>query len=88
MRLMLPNVSFSSLRVGTALRVICGAGALDHDGQRLAGAHAHDALHLGEAVDRTAVDAQDEIARLEAGRAAALSAWTTSTRADDVLGLP
>src|SRR6185312_3958136 len=43
------------------------AAAVDDDLERLAGADADDALHVGEAVDRLAVDRGDEVARLEAG---------------------
>src|SRR5262249_52512384 len=43
------------------------AATLDLEHERLAGAGADDLLHVREAVDRLAVDAQHQIARLEAG---------------------
>ena len=44
------------------------AAALDLERQRLAGAGAHDLLHIGEALDRSSVDRKDQVAGLEAGR--------------------
>ena len=43
------------------------AAALDHEMERLIGAHADDALHLAEALDGLTVDADDLVARQEAG---------------------
>src|SRR6185312_9229759 len=45
-----------------------GTAAVNDDLQRHAGADADDALHVGEAVDRLAVDRRHEVAGLEAGR--------------------
>ena len=70
-----------------ALQLHAWIAALDRESQLLAGMDADDALHVGEAADRLAVDRGDDVAGLEAGGRAALSASTLSTRAV-VLGLP
>ena len=68
MRWTLPKVSLTSLSAGVALRTSVAAVAFDRDVEGLAGAGADDALHVGEAFDRTAVDGYDQVARLESRR--------------------
>ena len=55
------------LELGHRLERDLHAAALDLDLERRAGADADDALHVGEAVDRLAVDGEHEVAGLEAG---------------------
>ena len=64
---LLPNRSEISRRAGVALRVSSAPAAVDLEGQLAIGAAADDALHVGECLDRLAVDADDHVARLEAG---------------------
>ena len=65
--MVLPKWSVISLRSGVAVISIGLAVALDHEMERLIGARADDALHLAEALDGLAVDADDPVARQEAG---------------------
>jgi hypothetical protein len=61
----LPKLSLISLSCGGKREF--GVFPLDHDLERVARGDAHDALHVGKAVDLLAVNRQNEIARLEAG---------------------
>ena len=60
------------------------AAAFDLEFKRAPGVGADDALHVGEAVDRAAVDRDHDVAGLEAGRGGrGLPACTVSTRGGD-----
>ncbi len=63
----LPKWSVISLRSGVAVMSTDLAVAVDHEMERLIGAHADDALHLAEALDGLAVDADHPVARQESG---------------------
>ena len=52
---------------GNGLESDSDAAAVDFKGQHLTRAGAHDLLHVGETLDRTSVDRQDQIAGLEPG---------------------
>ena len=68
MRWVLPKLSFTSCSAGAALSVTCVPPRSTTMVERLAGADADDALHVGEAADRAAVDRQHDVAGLEPGR--------------------
>ena len=63
---MLPKLSVISFSSGVAVSSTGFALALDLEMKLLVGAHADDALHLAEALDRLAVDFDHEVAGLEA----------------------
>ena len=71
------------LQLGHRLQRDQRAAAIHHDLERPLGAGGDDALHVGEALDLTAVDRNDQVARRETPPpSAALSGRTVSTRAE------
>ena len=62
------KIVFELLELRHGLESDRRSAALDFDRQRLAGADADDALHVGEAFDFLAIDREHQIARLEIRR--------------------
>ena len=62
-----PNGVVRSVKFGVAVRATCLSRALDHERQRLAGAGAHQKLHVGEGLDAPAIDLQDQVFGQEPG---------------------
>ena len=59
---------FHFLQFRCATQLHGGIAALDREGELLTGVNADDALHVGEASDRGAVDSRYDIADLKAGK--------------------
>ena len=67
MRCTLPKLSLISLSAGVAFSTTWAALAVNGDRQRLAGALADDALHVGEVADGAAVDRHHQVTGLKTG---------------------
>ena len=78
-RCVFPNGILHFAQFRRALQLQRGIAALDGEGQRVAGADADDALHVGEAADLLAVDRGDDVADLEA-RPLRRRCWPRSCR--------
>ena len=59
---------FHFLQLRRAAQLHGGIAALDREGELFTGVNADDALHVGEASDRVAVDCRHDVADLKAGR--------------------